>query len=160
MITGLTTVGSKKLSSNVLCRESILSLEEAMEREFGKMDNTDDIAPINNYHCEGNYAREIFIKAGICMIGKIHKHEHINVISAGRCVVVTEEGREVLQAPTTFISQAGIKRAVYALEDTVWTTIHPTNETDLTKIEDEVIAKNYDELETFLEEVSLCHGAM
>ena len=36
---------------------------------------------------------------------------------------------------------------MYALEDTVWTTIHVTEETDLEKIEDYVIAKSYDELE-------------
>jgi hypothetical protein len=36
---------------------------------------------------------------------------------------------------------------VYALEDTVWTTIHITEETDLDKIEDYVIAKDYAALE-------------
>ena len=45
------------------------------------------------------------------------------------------------------VSSAGTKRAVYAHEDTVWTTIHAnsTNETDLDNLEDFIIAKNYEE---------------
>jgi hypothetical protein len=67
--------------------------------------------------------------------------------------VATEFGSLQLDAPCTFVSEAGTKRAVYALEDTIWTTIHVTNETDLEKIEDYVIAKDYNELDTFLEEL-------
>jgi len=147
MQTGLRTKGSEQLPSNEFYRTKVLDLEAAMEREFGVQENTDHVAPINHYHCKGNYAREIFIPQGICVIGKIHKHEHINVLSKGSCWVVTEAGREKLEAPKTFISSAGIKRAVYAIEDTVWTTIHPTESTDLDEIEDEVIAKNYADLD-------------
>ena len=150
--TGLTITGGATLPSNELCRQAIVSLEEAMIKEFGPQENTDDVAPINNYHCKGNYAREIFIAADTCMIGKIHKHEHINVISKGKCIVVTEAGRETLEAPLTFISMPGIKRAVYAITDTVWTTIHPTEETDMDKIEDEVIAKDFNSLDKYLGE--------
>ena len=44
------------------------------------------------------------------------------------------------------------KRELYAVTDLVWTTIHhnPTNTQDLDKIEDIVIAKNYEEYEKFL----------
>jgi hypothetical protein len=43
---------------------------------------------------------------------------------------------------------------VYVLEDTVWTTYHPTEETDLGKIEDHVIAKSYDEYLEFSGELT------
>jgi len=148
-LAGLTTYGGTSLVSNVEYRERVLRLEEALVREFGEGD-PDIIAPVNHYHCEGNYAREIFIAKDTCVIGKIHKHEHINVISQGKCLVVTEEGEEELTAPLTFISKPGIKRAVYALEDTVWTTVHPTDSTDLEEIESEVIAPSYDDLDSKL----------
>jgi hypothetical protein len=48
------------------------------------------------------------------------------------------------------VSEPGTKRAVYAETDVVWTTIHPTEETDLEKIEEEVIAKTFQEYNTFL----------
>ena len=149
---GLTQVGVKELDHNLAIRDKVLELEAVMEKMAGAVSgkDVDQLAPVNNYFCKGNYAREIFITKDTCMVGKIHKHEHINVISQGKCIVVTEDGKETLEAPLTFISKAGIKRAVYAVEDTVWTTIHPTEQTDLSKVEDEVIAKSYRELEYIL----------
>jgi len=152
MQAGLTVHGSKELNHNSYYREAVQSLESAMIEEFGDATrDADAIAPVNNYHCDGNYAREIFINAGTCVVGKIHRHEHINVLSKGKCLVVTEEGRETLEAPMTWISKPGIKRAVYAYTDVVWTTVHPTSETDIDKIESEIIAKNYDEIDLTLE---------
>ena len=64
--------------------------------------------------------------------------------------MITEyQGREHLKAPLSMISKAGTKRIVYALEDTVWITVHATNETDLEKIEEVVIAKSYEDFEKF-----------
>jgi len=43
----------------------------------------------------------------------------------------------------------GLKRAVYAHEDTIWTTIHLTEhvgEENLSKVEEEVIAPNYENI--------------
>ena len=63
--------------------------------------------------------------------------------------VFTEFGEKYFEAPCTFVSEVGLKRAVYAEEDTIWTTVHLTefeNESDLDKIEREVIAPTYDEM--------------
>ena len=149
-VVGLTTTGGDLLPSNLEMRNKILDLEASMEAVGGTTDG-DSIAPVNHYHCTGNYAREIFIAKDTCMVGKIHRHEHINVISQGSCWVVTEEGTELLTAPITFISLPHIKRAVYAVEDTVWTTVHPTDKPDLSDIEDEVIAPSYRDLDNILE---------
>jgi hypothetical protein len=151
-IVGLTLRGGGVLPRSDELREHIMSLEESMRKEFSSSEDVDSIAPVNHYHCVGNYAREIHIAKDTCMVGKIHKHEHINVISSGKCFVVTEEGKELLEAPLTFISKAGIKRAVYAIEDTVWTTIHPTESSDLEEIERQVIAPSYEVLDNLLGE--------
>jgi hypothetical protein len=100
------------------------------------------------YGCS-TYAREIFLPKGSFVIGKIHKHPHLNFISKGRVKVFTEFGDKHLVAPCTFISEVGLKRAVYAEEDTIWTTVHLTefeNEDDLVKIEQEVISPTYDNM--------------
>jgi|JI9StandDraft_1071089.scaffolds.fasta_scaffold170722_2 hypothetical protein len=102
--------------------------------------------PVTHHFAPGAYGREILLPKGSLVVGKIHKHSHINVISKGRVSVITETGRKELSAPCTFVSDVGTKRAVYAHEDTVWTTIHVSNETDLEKLEDDIIAKSYDEL--------------
>jgi hypothetical protein len=46
----------------------------------------------------------------------------------------------------TFISAPGTKRVVYAVEDTVWTTVHVSNETDLDKLETQLIAPTFEAL--------------
>ena len=105
--------------------------------------------PVSHHFAEGSYAREMFIPAGSMIIGKIHRHSHVNVISKGRIFVATEFGSEVLEAPHTFVSQPGTKRAVYALTDTIWTTIHVVgDERDLAKIEAIVIAPDYETFES------------
>ncbi len=61
---------------------------------------------------------------------------------------MTEQGGvELLTAPCTMVSPAGTKRVLLTHEDTVWTTIHATDETDIQKLEDEIITvESYTEL--------------
>lgn len=100
-----------------------------------------------HHFAPGQYAREIELPAGGVVIGKIHKHAHVNVISKGRVLVFTEgEGVLELRAPHTFISSPGTKRVVYALWPTIWTTVHVTDKTDLEEIEKDIIAPSYDDL--------------
>jgi hypothetical protein len=78
---------------------------------------------------------------------------------SGEVTVVTEDGgRQRIRGPMSMISKAGTKRVVYAHEDSVWITVHVTRETDLEKIEDEIIAKTYDELEAVPELSQLGQG--
>ena len=95
------------------------------------------------------YAREMTIPKGTLIIGKIHRHQHLNFIARGKVIVFTEFGQKYLTGPCTFVSEVGLKRAVYAEEDTLWTTVHMTEhvgEDNLDKIEDEVIAPSYADL--------------
>jgi hypothetical protein len=103
--------------------------------------------PLKHSFAPGVYVREIFIPKDTIVVGKIHKHEHPNFLMSGKVEVFTEgEGLRILEAPLSMISKAGTKRVVRAIEDTVWITVHATEETDLGKIEEYVIAKSYDEL--------------
>jgi hypothetical protein len=100
-----------------------------------------DIDAMTRHHFAlGTYAREIRIPAGTLITGKIHKTRHINIISAGR-ISVWSPGEDMrhISAPYTFVAEPGTRRVGYAHEDTVWTTIHATHETDLAKIEAEFI---------------------
>jgi hypothetical protein len=107
--------------------------------------------PLQHVFAPGVYARTIFIPAGSVLVGKIHKHKHVNILSQGEVTVVTEAGgTEKLVGPLTMVSEPGTKRAVFAHTDTTWTTIHLTDSTDLAVIEDEVIAKTYQEYEQYL----------
>jgi hypothetical protein len=127
-------------------RTQILTLQDAMEQALAAGELDPAACPVTHHFAPGAYGREIFIPAGSLVVGKIHKHAHLNVISQGECSVYTEDGIREFKAPHTFVSQPGTKRVVLARTDLVWTTVHVTNETELDKIEDYVIAKSYDEL--------------
>lgn len=106
---------------------------------------------VSELFCNGVYAREILIPAGATVVGEIHLFDQINVVSKGKIKVVTDQGEKVIEAPATFISPAGVKRAGFALEDTVWTVFHATTHTNETDIRKECIAPNYEVLDKQLE---------
>lgn len=95
---------------------------------------------INHYITDsGLYARELFIPKGTVITGKVKKHQHVGVLSQGFVTSVTDTGVKHIKAPYTMISMADTKRIVIAHEDTIWTTIHATKETDLDKIEEDLV---------------------
>lgn len=104
-----------------------------------------------HYFSDGIYAREIFIPKGTLLTGKIHKTEHLNICSQGDISVLTEDGIKRIKAPFTMSCRPGTKRVGYAHEDTVWTTIHGTHETDLKMLESELIAKSHDQVKSLSE---------
>ena len=93
------------------------------------------IEPVHRF-ADGLYAREITIPSGTFLTGKIHRTRHLNIISAGEISVWTEgEPVRRIRAPFSFVAEPGTRRVGYAHEETVWTTIHATAETDLLKLE-------------------------
>ena len=123
-------------------RDSILALQDSMQ----DMPDTREDSILTHHFAPHVYARELFMPAGQTVIGKIHKHAHLNIIAKGKVVVATEEGNQEYNAPCVFTSYAGTKRAVQIIEDTTWITIHPTDETDLDKIEQDIIAPCFKDL--------------
>lgn len=99
--------------------------------------------PTVHHFADGVYAREITIPKGTILTGKIHKTRHLNIISAGRILVYNagEPTRELV-APCSFVALPGTRRVGLALEDTVWTTVHGTEETDLDQLEAALIEPN------------------
>lgn len=109
-----------------------------VQEELAQLPQVD--CPLTHRFAPGVYLREIFMPAMSIIIGKIHRTSHFNLILQGRCLLINEDGsRTELQAPMTFVSEAGVQKVLIILEDTVWATIHSTNETDLTKLEAELI---------------------
>lgn len=97
-------------------------------------------APVTHRFAPGVYLREIFMSADSIVIGRIHKTEHFNILVQGACYIVHDDGRrEELRAPMTFVSQAGVQKVLYILEDTIWQTVHVSDETDLAKLEEMLV---------------------
>ena len=98
-------------------------------------------------HCFGNkvYVREMTAPKGSILIGKMHKYKQVNIVVKGDISVLTEDGWKRMKSGEMFESPAGIKRAGFTHEDTVWTTICGTEETDPDKALDELTIGSYQE---------------
>ena len=132
-------------------RANILNLEEAMKELEGYDKEGKEICRITHYHAPGLYGREMWMPADCLITGKIHKTEHICVLSKGK--VTVSDGGEVntYEAPATIISKVGAKRAIYAHEESVWTNFHATELNDPEEIEADIIAQTFEELDALIE---------
>ena len=132
-------------------RANILNLEEAMKELEGYDKEGKEICRITHYHAPGLYGREMWMPADCLITGKIHKTEHICVLSKGK--VTVSDGGEVntYEAPATIISKVGAKRAIYAHEESVWTNFHATELDDPEEIEADIIAQTFEELDALIE---------
>jgi protein gp37 len=122
-------------------RVKIERLESAMMELGEKME-----LETKHHFSKDVYAREMVLNKDTLVVGKIHKHKNLNILSSGEALVASVDGIRQVKAPYTFVSDPGAKRVIYALTDLVWTTIHGTSETDVDKIEEQFIAKNYSEV--------------
>lgn len=105
--------------------------------------------PLNHLFTPGLYIREVLLPKGTLLTSKIHMTEHPFVISRGLVSVwsgIEGEEPQVFGAPYTGITKPGTRRIIYAYEDTIWSTFHPTLETDIEKIERELIFKHDEHL--------------
>lgn len=99
--------------------------------------------PVRHYFAPGMYLREMTIPCGIVVVGAVHKHEHLAILSQGTIRLTTEDGVQEFTAPATIHSYPGIKRVCYAVPTKMYgvglplpaviTTMHhnPTNTQDL-----------------------------
>lgn len=110
------------------------------ERHLAELPNAVFELPTFHHFAPGVYSRELHIPAGMTLTGKTHRHAHMNFLMAGDITVWIDGAMKRIQAPKAFVSQPGTKRVGYAHTDVIWVTVHPTDETDLDKIEADVIA--------------------
>ena len=128
---------------------NILKLQEVIE---ARDDNLDGIPEATHVMAPSAYARSIVLLKGSTVVGKMHRHAHINVISYGSVRVSTFEGFKDYTGFNVFVSAPNVKRSVHALEETRWTTFHVTEETDLEKIEaDVIISEDSEEFLTIMQ---------
>lgn len=99
-----------------------------------------DVA-IEHYFAPGLYGRKAILPKGTLAVGKKHKTTHLSVLAKGEIIVRGVNGLpdHRMVAGDVMVTPAGSQRAVYAVEDSVFVCFHVTEETDLDKIEAQVI---------------------
>ena len=111
--------------------------------------------PVKHTFADNCYVREIFNPAGQIIVTKIHKKEHPFFLMKGKMSILTEDGVVHLEAPHHGITKPGTKRIIYTHTDCVFITVHGTDKKTPEEVEEEVIAKNFDDPVISIEEVNL-----
>jgi len=79
---------------------------------------------IAHHFAEGTYCREMFMNRDDVVVGKKHLNSCTNVLLMGRVAVSDGDVVRIHQAPFVFQSPAGTKRAIYAITNVRWLTVH------------------------------------
>jgi len=125
-------------------RADILAFEHLLSHLPSVVFGDADCLPLTHAFADGLYIRELCIPQGFLWVGKLHRYAHGHFLLRGEILVVTEFTGVVHQkAPQYMVTPAGTKRVGLALSDTTIVTVHATTETDLTKIEADIIAPGY-----------------
>lgn len=135
--------------SNVALRRNTIERMTEFENAISQLPGAkfgDDACPLIHTFGDNLYIRQITMPAGITLTSRIHKTTHPYFVISGECDVLTEDGVVRIKAPYWGMTKAGTKRVLRIIKETVWVTVHSTKETELDKIEEEVIAKNYEAL--------------
>jgi len=127
---------------NTAGREMVAAVEDKIRNELQPV-----TLEVKHGFAPGVYARKLFVPKGTVLTGKVHRFAHWNILLKGHIEVMTEHGVKHVRAGDMFVSPAGVKRAGFAHEDSVWVTMHPTNETDVAKIEADVVVDTFEEFD-------------
>lgn len=113
---------------------------EAVEKLLLDLPQVD--IPVTHRFAPGIYWREMTAPADAFIIGHRHKHATLNVLLKGRIKVFVNGKVQILCAPFVVVSQPGERKIAYCIDEVIWANAHPTDETDLDKIEEMFIEKS------------------
>jgi len=96
---------------------------------------------INHHFSDGLYAKETFIPYDTFLMQHKHTYAHMSILAKGRVLVKVDDDVTEYEAPTCISIVANKHHSVKALEDSIWYCIHATEEKNIDKIDEVLIAK-------------------
>ena len=147
--------------------QSLVSRKKILELEKVLMDNTDgtniisnqgksivrsEQFPLKHSFADGIYIRQMGMDKDSVVVGAIHNHLHAWFLLTGKITIITESSQEEFIAPCYVVSTPGVKRVIYAEEESLFVNIHknPSNTQNLDELEAEIVSKNYKEYEKYI----------
>ncbi len=134
---------SQILPDSVDFKTAILAAEEILLNSDNRI-----VPEVIHHFSPGIYAREMRIPKGTLLTGKIHKTEHLCILN-GDIEIASQDGKGRFTGYLTFLSKPGVKRIGYAYEDTVFTTIHAIEGTDISAIEAALVVDTFEQYENY-----------
>lgn len=90
---------------------------------------------------KGVYAKEIHIPARMTMVSHKHEYDHISILASGTVQLQINGLTNMRTGPCAIVIRKGEEHSLYAITDAVWFCVHPTEETDVLKVDDAILAK-------------------
>lgn len=146
------------IKANAPLPASIEDIEKLFEIEdFIKKTVGDDFLSLPTEHtfAGGMYARKCFVPKNTILVSKLHLTEHMTICLQGDVTVYEQDGiTKRVVGPFSYITYPGTKRVCFINEDTVWMTVHRTDQTELIETEAEIFACTLDEYKAYLERIN------
>lgn len=98
----------------------------------------EDPVEVEHVFLPGLYIKRSKIKAKSYGSKHIHSYDHLSVLSSGVARVVAGKIGTTYRAGAYILIKAGVVHQVEALTDICWLCIHPTEETDIKKLEETI----------------------
>ena len=155
-------MSENKLEKRAKIELALNSRKKILEFQNSLIENADEINivthqdskifPLKHTFADGIYVRQMSMNKGSVVVGAIHKHLHVWFLLTGHITVKTEDNLEDYIAPCYVVATPGTKRVIYANEDSIFVNIHknPTNSQDIDWLEKEIVAKNREEYEEYI----------
>ena len=151
MSSNLAEIPKGSITDGVDVKGGMLKLEQYWKSQEGHTVGNDWVEKfgggMEHHFMSGMYIRMASAPKGMIFTTQIHKVRHPFFILKGKAKILTENGVEILEAPHFGITEPGTKRLMEIVEDIVWYTVHATDETTVEGVENEVLAKDFNELE-------------
>jgi hypothetical protein len=126
-------------------RNEVVNFEEYLKSVPGATGA--DPFPLEHTFSGGLYIRKLTVPPKTLTVTKIHKQEHAFFLMKGTISILTEEGVKTFTAPYQGITKPGTKRIIYHHDDVIFTTVHACDKHTVEEAEEQVIAKDFNEIE-------------
>lgn len=124
--------------TDIATREESHAIIDALELEMSKYPGLE--CPLAHEFIPGFYVRSILMPAGSIITSKVHGTRHPYFVAHGKLTVVSwPKGAERIEGPHWGMTEPGTRRVLFIEEETLWTTFHATDLTDVEAIEDEIL---------------------
>lgn len=98
--------------------------------------------PVTHEFLPGIYRRGVRIPAGIFAIGHAHRDRCFDFVMEGCGLVVMNGVARQVEAPCVLVSEPMTRKVGIILKEFWWFTVHATTETDIEKLEAELLVKS------------------
>ena len=148
------------IKNEISSRSKILELEKTLLNNVddknivgnsGEIVRSDEF-PLKHTFADGIYIRQMEMRKDSVVVGAIHNHLHVWFLLTGHITVTTESSTEDYISPCYVVSTPGVKRVIYANEESIFVNVHknPTNTKNLDELEAEIVSINYKEYEKYI----------